>query len=86
MKKGLIFIVLIIILVSSLSAVSVETIYYASSSLLSSMASARSLSTEGSDDDIRRRLYDYYGYTEYKVPEDDNSEEVSGEGESSYTI
>ncbi len=86
MKKGLILLVLIIILVSSLSAVSVETIYYASSSLLSSMASARSLSTEGSDDDIRRRLYDYYGYTEYTVPQEDDSEEVSGEGESSYTI
>ena len=86
MKKGLILLVLSSILVFSLSAVSVETIYYASSSLLSSMAAARSLSTEGSDDDIRKRLYDYYGYTEYTVPQEESSEEVIGEGESSYTI
>ncbi len=86
MKKGLILLVILSILVSSLPAVSVETIYYASSSLLSSMAAARSLSTEGSDDDIRGRLYDYYGYTEYSVPEKESTGEENGEGESSYTI
>lgn len=62
-----------------LAAVSAETIYYASGDLLSSMASSRGLSTDGSESDIRSRLYAYYGYEEASVspavsPSDDNDE------------
>ncbi len=67
-------------LVSSLYCVGVETIYYAPESVLSSMALARGLDTTGSAEEIRKRLYDYYGYEEKDVVEESTS------GEEGYTL
>lgn len=53
-----------------LSAVGVEMIYYAPESVLSSMALSRGLDTSGTADEIRERLYDYYGYVKTDILED----------------
>lgn len=81
MKRLALFLLSSLILFS-LNALSMETIYYADSSLLSSMAESRSLDTTGSDDDIRNRLYEYYGYDKKDIVEK-NEESSSG---SRYTL
>lgn len=53
-----------------LSAVGVEMIYYAPESVLSSMALSRGLDNSGTADEIRERLYDYYGYVKTDILED----------------
>ncbi len=66
-------------------SMSAETIYYASGDLLREMASSRGLESDGSESEIRSRLYDYYGYEEGTVSVPQSDGEDDGEGES-YTL
>ena len=83
MKKRIaISVLLLSFFVSFLSALNVETIYYADSDMLVQMAEARDIPTDGGDEQIRRRLYEFYGYSEYTVPETTGG----GDGGGSYTL
>ncbi len=84
-KRALLTILLSLIVLLPLAAVSAETIYYASGEILKTMASSRGLSTDGSDGDIKSRLYAYYGYEEASVTPSRSSPDEDGEGES-YTL
>ena len=84
-KRALLTFLLSLIVLLPLAAVSAETIYHASGELLSSMASSRGLSTEGSESDIKSRLYAFYGYEEASVSPDSSPADADGEGEN-YTL
>ncbi len=61
---------------------SAETIYYASHDILLSMAQSRGLSSDGSDDEIRKRLYAYCGFEEVSITAD----EPETDSDSEYTL
>ncbi len=83
-KRAFLTILLSLILLLPLAAVSAETIYYASGEILNSMASSRGISTDGSESEIKSRLYAYYGYEEASVtPSSSSDGEDDGK---SYTL
>ena len=86
MKKRLFVLLnLFLFLIFSLSALSLETIYYASSSSLKKMAEVRGLDSSLTDDEIRNELYSFYGYESVDItPETD--EEASKDENTSYTL
>ena len=72
-----------LVLLLPLFSMNAETIYYASHDILMTMAESRGIATDGSDDEIRKRLYDYYGYEEVSITADEPESQDSG---SSYTL
>ncbi len=64
-----------------LPAVGVEMIYFAPESVLSSMALSRGLDNSGSADEIRQRLYDYYGYEKVDIPGNTSAPSADGSGD-----
>ena len=73
--KRIITLLILSLILFSIDALSLETIYYANSSQLIEMAAMRNLDTSGSEDEIRALLYDYYGYDKDSVALSNSKEE-----------
>ena len=87
MKKRLFVLLnLFLFLIFSLSALSLETIYYASSPSLKKMAEARGLDSSLTDDEIRSELYSFYGYESVDITPEATKEETGEDENKSYTL
>lgn len=87
MKKRLFVLLnLFLFLIFSLSALSLETIYYASSPSLKKMAEARGLDSSLTDDEIRSELYSFYGYESVDITPEATEEETAEDENKSYTL
>ena len=81
-KRAAAFILISFLFLLPVFSMNAETIYHASGDILMSMAESRGLSTDGTENEIRKRLYDYYGYEEVTIVADDASSDEDG----SYTL
>ncbi len=88
MKKRLFVLYLLLLsLILPLYSMTAETIFLAPEETVINMAQMRGLDTSGTTDEIRDRLYEYYGYDKAEINAESNKESQDGSTEeSSYTL